>query len=239
MLTAYLNATQLLLQNPAAPTPLYSNANLTTWINTARGQLAGESESIRVLGTLTLIASTVSYNFSSITLSGMGVQKVANVRMATIAVPGGSQNLSFRPWEWFNYFYNAQVSIVGALFPTDWTQYGQGVNGTLYLYPPPATTATVTLDTVCYPIPLVDDTTVEAIPYPWTDAVPYFAAYLALLSAQSANRQADANRMFERYTEFSNRARRLSNPSVLTYQYPQSGDIVPPVSALKPQASGV
>ena len=44
MLTAYLNATAILLQNPVAPTSLYSTANLTTFINTARGQLAGESE---------------------------------------------------------------------------------------------------------------------------------------------------------------------------------------------------
>lgn len=233
MLTSYQTQTRRLLQNPSAPTQLYSDADITSWINTARGQLAGESESIRVLGSLTVVANTAAYNFSSITLSGTGIQNVANVRMATINVTGGKNNLYARTWEYFNFFYNAQVSISNAL-PLDWAQYGQGVNGTLLFYPTPDQTYTVTADTVCYPIPLVDDTTVEAIPYPWTDAVPYFAAYLALLSAQSASRQADANRMFERYEEFANRARRLSNPSVLTYQYAQSGDIVPPASATKP-----
>ena len=51
MLNAYLTSTQLLLQNPAPTAALYSPANLTSFINTARGQLAGESESIRVVTT--------------------------------------------------------------------------------------------------------------------------------------------------------------------------------------------
>ena len=76
------------------------------------------------------------------------------------------------------------------------------------------------------PIALVDDTTPEAIPYLWTDAVPFFAAYFALLSAQAGARQAEADRMFARYQEFTNRARRFATPSVLPFIYPQSGNPV-------------
>jgi hypothetical protein len=75
---------------------------------------------------------------------------------------------------------------------------------------------------VCFPITLASDSDPEAIPYLWTDAVPYFAAYLALLSAQSQARQADAERMFSRYSEFLNRARRFATPSVLSGIYPQN-----------------
>ena len=57
---------------------------------------------------------------------------------------------------------------------------------------------------------MYDSTTPEAIPYLWTDAVPFFAAYYALLSAQAGQRQGDADRMFARYQEFTNRARRFS-----------------------------
>lgn len=115
--------------------------------------------------------------------------------------------------------------------PTEWSQYGQGAapktglqaqGGSIYVDPVPDSAYTFQLDCVCYPIDLVDDTTAEAIPYLWTDAVAYFAAYLALLSAQSQARQADANRMFERYTEFVNRARRFSTPSVLNTSYAQN-----------------
>jgi len=77
---------------------------------------------------------------------------------------------------------------------------------------------------VCLPITLVSDGTAEAIPYPWTDAVPYFAAYLALLSAQSPARTADADRMMQRYELFMGRARQFSNPDVLRTEYLQSVD---------------
>ena len=62
-------------------------------------------------------------------------------------------------------------------------------------------------DCYCTPIVLVDDTTAEAIPYPWTDAVPYYAAYLAYLDAQRAD---DSDRMFKQYEMFMKRARNMS-----------------------------
>jgi hypothetical protein len=71
---------------------------------------------------------------------------------------------------------------------------------------------------------LVDDTTVEAIPYLFTDCVPFFAAYYALLSSQAQARQADALRFYEMYNTFLERATKASNPSVLRHQYAQAGD---------------
>lgn len=223
MLTKYLLRTRQLLQNPAAPTPLYSDTDLTSYINQARGQLAGESESIRAMGTLALSESTQVYGFSAIDVSDVpGVQGVINSRMIWIQIGQGQVWMTPRPFEWFGlYELNQIVPKTGS--PKKWAQYAQGVNGSIYVSPVPDQAYTLSIDTVCYPVDLVDDTTPEAIPYLWTDAVAYFAAYLALLAAQSAARQADANRMFERYTEFVNRARRFANPSVLTYQYPQSG----------------
>ena len=57
--------------------------------------------------------------------------------------------------------------------------------------------------------------TVEALPYFWTDAVPFFAAYFALMSAQTNARMADAAQMYKgHYNEFMDRARKQSNPGV-------------------------
>ena len=98
------------------------------------------------------------------------------------------------------------------------------MTGSIFVDPLPDTGYVAKLDAVCYPVDLVDDTTPEAIPYPWTDAVPFFAAYYALLSSQNATRQADADRMMARYSEFVSRARRTSNASVLPMTYEQSGD---------------
>jgi hypothetical protein len=237
LLTAYLNATRRLLQNPSsASTQLYSDADLTTYINTARGQLAGEAECIRVLATIPTILVIRNYSFASLNIgvpATTGIQGVIHVRSIRYAVASGYQWIAPRAWEWLEFYYlNNPVPDTGA--PTDWAQYGQGssgqstgssASGSFFLTPLPDQIYTLTCDCVCYPIALVNDATVEAIPYLWTDAVPYFAAYLALLSAQTNARRADAEAYFGYYTTFLNRARQFSNPSVLRGNYEQSVDI--------------
>lgn len=222
MLTAYLTQTKRLLQNPGAPTSLYSDVDLTSWINTARGQLAGDAECIRNYASLALVANQRTYNFSSITLGSpsTGIQGVFKVNTVWYQVASGQVWIRPRPWEWFS-LYSLNNPVPGSGPPLRWSQFGQGVNGTIWIDPLPNIAYTVPLDTVCYPVNLVDDTTVEAIPFPWTDSVPYFAAYLALLSAQAPARQADADKMLSRYDEFKNRARRYSTPSVLPGLYAQ------------------
>ena len=242
MLATYLTQTAQLLQNPAAPASLYSSSDLTGWINTARGQLAIESECIRSLGSMTTTSGTKSYAFSTIgigTSSITGIQGIINVRMLALAYSGGVAQLSPRSWEEFFSFFICQSPVLSNAQPTDWAQFQQGVSGNIYFSPTPDATYTVTADAVGYPIPLVDDTTVESIPYPWTDAVPYFAAYLALLAAQSSARSADADRMMQRYHEFADRARQFSNPSVERYLYAQPSGPVRPLpieTGGKPQA---
>ena len=58
-----------------------------------------------------------------------------------------------------------------------------------------------------------------------TDAVPFFAAYFALMSAQTNARMADAAQMYKgHYNEFMDRARKQSNPGVNRWLYQQAGD---------------
>ena len=221
MLNSYLTATQRLLQNPGATAVLYPVANLTTFINTARRQLSGEAKCIRVYGTLPTVSGTNVYNFSSISVSGTtGVQTVLHVRQASVTIGAGKASVRSRQFEWFQlYLLNEVVPVTGR--PKTWAQYAEGILGSLYLHPVPDDIYTLNLDTVCLPIDLVDDTTPEAIPSLWTDAVPYFAAYMALLSAQ---RSGDAEKMFNYYEVFTRRAREASTPDVLRNQYPQSQD---------------
>jgi len=68
------------------------------------------------------------------------------------------------------------------------------------------------------------DTDIEAIPYLWTDAVPYFAAYLALMSAQTNMRMEQAQRYFQLYQTFVQRARQAATPAVNRYAYEQMPD---------------
>ena len=232
MLTAYLTTTQQFLQNPVTTPPLYATSDLTGYINTARTQIAIEAECIRVKGSLALSNATQSYAFSSITFSASGILAPINVRTASL-VSGSTQNiLDQRPWEWFNnYYYSGGINAAGS--PTVWSQQGQGENGTMFFYPIPNGALTVSMDVVALPIALVDNTTFEAIPYPWTDAVPFYAAYYAFISAQ---RQTDADKMLERYEMFVKRARQGSTPTVLPDNNP--GGPGAQMAALKSPVTG-
>jgi len=222
-LTSYETNTKAILQNPGAPTSLYSTADLDRWINLARGQLAGDSESVRAILNVNTAVGVRNYNFSALTGLPTGVQGPLHIRAITYNVGTGQKWITPRAWSWFLFYHlNNPVPVNGA--PRRYSQFAQGVLGSFYLDPPPDQIYTLNCDTVCRPIDLVDDTTAEAIPYPWTDAVPYYAAYLAYLSAQSPARQADAQRMFGIYSEFVTRARQFSNPDVLRGQYLQSTD---------------
>lgn len=241
MLTQYLNQVNLLLQNPAATTSLYATSDLTRWINIARGQVAGEGECVRYLGTLTTTIGQRNYNFSSIstgTASVSGISGVLHVNSIRYAVGSGYQRLQPEQWEWFElYPLNDPVPPSGP--PSYWAQYGQGgsgagsitgvgsgtlISGSFYVDPLPDLAYALTLDTVCYPQALAADSDVEAIPYLWTDAVPYLAGYYALMSTQTNQRMADAMRYFELYKQFVQRARQAANSSVTRYIYPQAND---------------
>jgi len=232
MLNAYLAATENLLQNPAAPTSLYTTANLTTYINTARGQLAGEAECIRAEGTLSTVIGQRNYAFSAITLTSAAVQGAINVRRIAYAVASGRKWVTPRPWPWFDLFkLSNPVPVNGP--PTTWAQYAQGAastnvtgdpSGSFYLDPPPDAVYTLYLDCTCYPIPLAADSDPEAIPYLWTDAVPFWAAWYALMSSQNQSRMADALRYKTMYDDFVVRARRAANPSVGRNMYEQAED---------------
>lgn len=222
MLTSYLSATRRLLQNPSAPTSLYSDADLTADINVARGQLAGEGQCCRFMASLALSTASQVYQYASISLSGsVGLLGVLAVRQVWYVVGTGQQYLRPRPFPWFSlYHLNTAAPRPGP--PTVWAQYAEGVAGSLYFGPYPDTSYTAKLDCVCSPVALVDDTTAEAIPGLWTDAVPYFAAYLALLGAQTGARTELAMKYFGIYGEFVARARRASTPDVMSRNYPQN-----------------
>lgn len=224
MLNLYLLQTQQLLQNPPAPVSLYATSDLTSWINRARLQVAGDGECVRNYAALALTQGVGVYPFSAIVLNpATGISGVYNIRTAWRVVADGQVWMRPRPFEWFSlYELNNPVPDQGP--PEIWSQFGQGVNGSIFVSDVPDTTYTLKLDTVCEPAALADDTTPEIIPYPWTEAVPFFAAYYALLSAQTGARYQDADQMLQRYSQFRDRARAMSTPGVLPTIYPQTPD---------------
>lgn len=210
-LTEYTTLTNALIQAPSSPVPLIATAQITDYINIARNQVAADGECVRERGNLPIVAGTRSYLFTSIVSDGVaGASLAIAIRSARI----GATPIEIRPWEWFAQYYDGSADT-GT--PRIIAQQGNGVLGTISTYPTPIAGATMSFDAVWLPIALVDDTTVEAIPPLWTNAVPFYAAWLAL---QSVQRQADADLMFQRYLIVMRRARGEATPSELPENLP-------------------
>ncbi len=239
MLTQYLTLTRALLQNPAAPVTLYPDPLLTNFINIARGQIAGEGQCIRRIGTLTTtIGSRGGYPFSSIVFTDTAVQGAINIQRIMYNVGAGQKWIKGKSWQWFDFQrFNNPVPMSGA--PTEWAQHSQGSAGTgaitgegagtmssgsFFLDPIPDLAYTLNCDCCCYPVALVADTDKESLPYLWTDAVSYFAAYLALMSSQTSTRIQQAQQLFALYEQFMQRARAFVNPELNAFAYAQSQD---------------
>jgi hypothetical protein len=223
VLATYETLTSALLQAPSSPVPLIPTVTLDSYINIARNWVASLAECVRVYGALALTAGTRQYNFSSITFgAALGVAGVYNVRQLWCGVPGtpGTALVAPREFEWMSlYGLNQPVPATGR--PKVWSQFAQGVSGSIFLDPIPDIAYACTLDLSCVPENLADDTTPEAIPPLWQQAVPFYAAWFGFMSVQ---RQADADRMMQRFEKQMDQARRGATPDVLPHQYEQAPD---------------
>jgi hypothetical protein len=219
MLNQYIAQTQSLLNDFSAV--IYTTANLTTYINDARVQIALASESIRFVGTATLSPSVQNLSFGSISVASAnpGTQGVLAVRKANVLTSAnGWQEITNIEWERFwSFFFNGPNATASGT-PKVYSQLSPSGAGQVWFSPIPNGALAAQFDSVGYPIGLTTDATPEALPYPWTEAVQYYAAYLALLNAQ---RYADADEMLQRYDLFQTRATQMSTPTALPGQ--QSG----------------
>ena len=69
-------------------------------------------------------------------------------------------------------------------------------------------------DCLCLPQDLIDNQSVDVIPNPWTDVVPYFAAHLCYLEIQNlnaANFYLDLyDKMLLRYSQYARMGRTIN-----------------------------
>ena len=203
-LNSYISLTQLQLHDTAGV--FFSVPNLTTWINIARSQLASETQCVRQLQIVNTVNNQETYAFpTNVNLAG-GVLNTVSVM--GISVPWGTfkPTLTYMPWSNFQAFlraYNQQIQG----YPEVWSQFNR--NGPVYLWPIPSAVFAAEWDTSCNVINLATDTDPEAIPYPFTDAIPYFAAYLANLYAQ---REKEAETSYKLYRQFVATANKSAQP---------------------------
>lgn len=149
------------------------------------------------------------YPFSGVDLSAFpGVEEIYMVKSVSIIYANYRYSLpcyDFSTYQARIRQYPFQYQYV----PTVCAQYGQGASGSLYMYPLPSQTYQVEWDCFCTPVDLVDDSTIEALPDPWTEGVVYMAAYLAYMSIQNMN---SARTQLELFDRFINRYGTQSRP---------------------------
>jgi hypothetical protein len=155
------------------------------------------------------------YHFSQADLAPFpGVKSVYAIQSVSILYSGFRYSLicySFSTYQALIRIWAQQWQYV----PCVCAQYGQGTNGSFYVYPIPSQAYQMEWDCYCLPQDLITDLSVEAIPEPWTDAVAYWAAHLCYLSLQNFNAAKFYEEMFNRRClGYSNAARvsRVTNP---------------------------
>ena len=142
------------------------------------------------------------------------------IALQSVAVSWGSWKPSMRnlPWSLFQAYCRAW-NIGEENYPTVWSQYGQGENGSIYLYPIPSTICQMDWDCYCSPIDLLTNEDIEALPHPFTEAVPFYAAYWAYMSAQN---QDMAEVMWTNYSRMMKEARSYVSPAMIPDYYGSS-----------------
>jgi hypothetical protein len=194
------SATAVLSGNSVASVTLNnggSGYDKTTTISFSGGGGSGAAATATVNVNNTVTSQEI-YTFASVNPIAQqtpGVQGIHGVQ--SIAVNWGSQKpmLNRRPFSDIQAYYRANNTNLQN-YPTIFAQYGQGANGSVYMYPKPSQILQWDWDTLCFPIPLVNDTDPEAVPYPWTDAIAFFAAHMCFRNSQ---RKADAADMLAEY----------------------------------------
>lgn len=187
-LTTYITQCQRLLHDSSQS--FWSTGELTDYVNSARQKVASVTGCQRYLDTsVSLTVGVESYAFSTFAHAGLTID------VWGVTVIWGNERIALRyaPWTEFTAFIRPWVQFQQV--PFMWTKYG---SSTLYVGPKPDQTYTTEIDTIEVPNTLVDNTTVEQLIYPFTESVPYYAAYLAKKKEQSYGEAADFLREFYR-----------------------------------------
>ena len=148
------------------------------------------------------------YDFSNIDLSIFpGCESIYAIRGVSIIYSGYRYSLEQLAWTRYQIYraYPYSYQYTPAIF----SQFGQGKNGSLFFYPLPSQNLQAEFDMQCLPSPLSDDQSVDAVPEPWTDAVPYMAAHLAMIELGNLNASKFMFELYERRALFYSQSVRI------------------------------
>jgi hypothetical protein len=235
-ISAYISALQVLLHDQAGLA--YPTSVLTGFINEGRQRIALESECIRGVGTLATVPGQNLYLCSAVTVpaSPAGINGLATPRGLQynpgLVIPGGASpqvTLEKRNWDWFNFYLLGlaappngpprawcPLNQGGAFLPQGGSSAGPIATGSFYVNTPNAV-YTLLVDGVWLPQNLAADADPEAIPGPFTDAVPLYGPYLGFMDARLNQLATEA---LQTYEVFMAAARGIVTPLPEQQAYP-------------------
>jgi len=190
-----------------------------TTVTLSGGSGSGATASPVLTSYVHTVASQEVYDFTTVNAiiqdQEEGAGEIIGVQSVSVSWGASKPTLNNVPWSAFQ-AYLRSLNIVSQNYPVVFSQYKQGVKGSIYLYPIPASVAQMEWDCYCTPADLVDDEDEDLVPYPWTEAVPYYACYQAYLNAQ---RRDDAQAMLADYKRYAIEGRVGTTPAVVPSFY--------------------
>jgi hypothetical protein len=173
-LSGYITETRRLLHDVNGN--FWTNAELTDYINDGRSTMVRDTGCNRVLQSYTAPYNVETIDFSALP-EGVNTIDVLNINLywGNSRVP-----LYYLPWTDFNAQLRYWQNYTGR--PIGYSMYGPKK---VFIGPKPDQAYVMELDTVVLPLPLVSLADVETLPTPFTESVPFYAAYIAKYQEQS------------------------------------------------------
>lgn len=191
-LATYLAQVRRLLHDPNDT--LWSEADKTAYINEGLKQRDLDSGGQRSILSVTLTAGDDTYLFSD---AAVGNTSIFDVVAINLIYNGLRVVLDMMPKTQLDATYRVFQSTYRDR-PAAWCRFGsQGV----IFGPVPALAYVTEWDCVVFSADLVASTDADQLPYPYTQPVPYYAAYLAKINEQQ---QDEAQLHLEKYQYYVN-----------------------------------
>jgi hypothetical protein len=125
-----------------------------------------------------------------------GVKGIVDVITCSVSWGGAYRpSLDWMPWENFqSYLRSTQVLVTS--YPSVFSVFNDGESGEVWLYPVPQQANEMEWDCFCVPSDLNTNSDIEVLPFPFANAVQYYAASKAF---EASGRAGSADRAIEEF----------------------------------------
>lgn len=188
-LATYLASTRRHLKDASAA--YWTDTNLAAYINEGTKKVAVDAGHLRYVITSQVVANQRDYPITFPTplptvAGSVGFAAIIGFYDIWVIATGGPVGTRMRlrnpSWQEIQAFTNQWTSAIG--IPEAWAKLGAAQ---ISLGPTPALNYFLEFGCKLIPAPLVATTDADPSPYPFTEPVPYYAAYLAKIEQQEYN----------------------------------------------------